>query len=329
VSVSHVKNEKLLKIDWENKGPDWKPIKIFDWSATENEFSNLIERKKQELWRNLSSSEIENLKKEFIESNFEKLSPNEEEAIKKILAYIDGKRESTAILNNMDAYVDNYLENWAEWNFRDYLIEKWIDPDATPTLSNKDNTENFATETSSNNYDYDQKGWILDFEHNWQKTKVTLNEQEKSLARQNKETLKNIIDFYKTLDSVWLTDIWPYREQIFKWIQDVKPMGEFKSYNYDYLSENEIKIFLNAILKSTWREEIHSQLYPNLNWFIGKFKNLNGTNAFWNVEELGLSQSNAFSLWKSRIEQDFLNKFVNEGNFGFNQMKFRLTLNKE
>jgi hypothetical protein len=117
--------------------------------------------------------------------------------------------------------------------------------------------------------------------------------------------LENIVNFYETLDKLWLSKLWTIKEQIFKSIENVIWIG-FKI-DWDYLNENEVKIFLNAILKSIWEKEI-SPIFT-LNSFLTQIESINKTQIGWWTEAIVNT-----IYWETYLENKFFEKFVWRNN---------------
>lgn len=163
----------------------------------------------------------------------------------------------------------------------------------TDDIINK--TENASNQVIDTwNAQYNPENWNVQI---WKKT-LNLSTEEQKLVENNPDTLKNIVDFYSTLNKVWLAKLWPIKEQIFNVISSIKWVW-FKI-DKNYLSENETKIFLNAILKSTWEETINPIL--GINDFIAKIERKNNTQFSWAEAQVNKS-------WDTKIEQKFISSF--------------------
>jgi hypothetical protein len=277
------------------------------------------------LWgrRNLTKDEFKKYKEEFLIENTNWL---DEEQKENFIGIVDGSN----IISDLDLKSDNIKElvesGWDDEKFREALIRKWVNLYETSTereerLKKEEAQKQAQTEPSESqpteNSNYPTSStitpeWNLTFTENWKPKEIQLSDTERKLA-QNEGVRENIVNFYKTLESVWLSKLWPHRQDIFKWIQNLKP--EFKANNFDYLNENETKIFLNAILKSTWRKEI--LLQENFQGFLEETRQQNSENLLWKVEEV-----TAMHWWRSGIEQDFLDKFFPEWSFIFKFQEF-------
>lgn len=168
----------------------------------------------------------------------------------------------------------------------------------TDDIINK--TENASNQVIDTwNAQYNPENWNVQI---WKKT-LNLSTEEQKLVENNPDTLKNIVDFYSTLNKVWLAKLWPIKEQIFNVISSIKWVW-FKI-DKNYLSENETKIFLNAILKSTWEETINPIL--GINDFIAKIERKNNTQFSWAEAQVNKS-------WDTKIEQKFISSFAPRWN---------------
>ena len=180
------------------------------------------------------------------------------------------------------------------------------------------NKENNYYSTKDKNYDnYSSNSWIIKITSD---KSIQLNPLEKKLVNKNPDTLNNIVDFYKTLDKVWLSKFWKIKDRLFTSISNVKWIW-FKI-DKDYLNENETKIFLNSILKSIWEEEI-SPIFT-LKSFLAKIEIKNKTQLWWWEAVVNTYYEETY------IENKFYNKYINRNSWliSFNQAKFEKSLKK-
>jgi hypothetical protein len=185
-------------------------------------------------------------------------------------------------------------------------------------ISNNNITKSKSVNISnSNNFNFNSESWIIKVK--WIQESIQLNPLEKTLVENNPDTIENIINFYKTLDKIWLSKLWNIKDSIFKGISNVKWIW-FKI-DKDYLNENEIKIFLNAILKSVWEEEI--SLIFTIESFLSKIEMKNKTQLWWWEAMVNTLYEETY------IENKFYNNFVNRDSwiFSFNLKKFQKSLN--
>ncbi len=164
------------------------------------------------------------------------------------------------------------------------------------------------------NYSFNSETWIISISENWKEEKIKLSSEEQKLIKTNPETLKNIINFYETLNKLWLKKLWSIKEQLFKSIENI--IWIWFKIDWNYLNENEIKIFLNAILKSIWEKEIPPIF--TLDSFLTQIEALNKTQ-LWGWEKI----VNTY-YWETYIENKFFEKFVWRNNtiIWFKQSEF-------
>jgi hypothetical protein len=263
----------------------------------------------------ISDKEKEQLIAEFLEENTRWLDINPEPLKDKQRKNFRSIIENNWSIIQVNFYHDNtkVITEWVlAWKsipeIQRELAEKWVNIYETST-ERKERLEKEAklqteqkdtqAETQTSQAFSLTSEWNINIK--WEKEPIKLNEDEKKLIKLSEKNIENIGNFYKTLKTVWLSQLWPHRQEIFKWIQNKRP-NEFKSNDFDYLNENETKIFLNSILKSTWRNEVW--LNQNLEQFKEKVRNQNSENLLWKVEQVTV-----FYWWRTSIEQDFLHKF--------------------
>jgi hypothetical protein len=219
------------------------------------------------------------------------------------------------------------LNSWENISLRDKLISKWINPDLKILeqleQQKADNLKNTWAQTESQDKNtsfslgnFDITTWKTTFEINWKTINTTLNNDEKNLVRNNPEALWNIINFYKTLDELWIEKLWKWRKEIFIWVSNVKWIA-FNSKDWDYLNPNEAKIFLNSVLKSIWKKEIDKSSF---NEFKEEFKNRNNMNVNWTFKEEWTVNI------RTDIESIFYEEFIPEWTSRFDLMKFKKLL---
>jgi hypothetical protein len=305
INISHIKNKTLII---KEKNEKWEEIERLNEIELKEQFRKFTEWKTEE--------EREKLQEQFIKDNFENLDPKEREVLIEILENIKLISHIDSIQASFPAY-DDYIRNWWEWNFRDYLIEKWINPDETKEEKEEkeariqaERAEQQKSELGKPFFDgqvlsliVDEK--IVDFE---------LDEYEKKIVENDKsgKALENMKKFVEIIYDIWLENLLSRRKQIFQGISNIEWMELFRLED-DYLNEDEMKIFLNAILKSTWSEGIDKTI--PINGFLEKFKTLNNQSATWKVE-----RTNSI-YWYSKIEQEFIWKFL-EDNWEIKQTEF-------
>jgi hypothetical protein len=229
------------------------------------------------------------------------------------------------IINLIQEHTKDYVQSsWNIHEFESLLTKRWVN--IYETLTEKEERQKVEAEkqqekvsdnsqqTNNSRYNLD-KNWNLTFvSWSWEKVNVQLSPAEQHLIEHNPSMRRNIIRFNRVLYSSGLGKLWNFRHEIFKWIANIKWVS-FDAFDENYLSRNEMKIFMNAILKSVWKQEINVDM-ANMRGFIWQVKDENGRNAFWKT-------ATDFS-WKSDIEKEFLEKFVSNGIF--NLIAFEETL---
>lgn len=214
-----------------------------------------------------------------------KLTLNEEQKLL-VLQIIENQLIIEEVIFNQEniSYYINYLEKWDfTTDFKQHveeqkIIEQWL------IINNNQDIKH--TKSSNWNYLVNTAYWNIE-----------LSSNEMILVSNNKEAYKNLENFQKTLNELWLEKLWKYRLDIFKSISN-KYVFEFNSKD-DFINKNELKIFLNAILSSLWYE-----IYPKLTLEEIKLQ-VQLINNYWLI----WWEKEVDNLWNSSIEKSFLNKF--------------------
>ena len=102
-------------------------------------------------------------------------------------------------------------------------------------------------------------------------SKITPEEQD--IISESKEALKNFIDFRKALTVLNLEEFWDYRERIFTGIQSTSVSSGFDMSDSDYVSPNELSLFLYTILDSI-NEELPEAQKNEIESLRGEKQNL-------------------------------------------------------
>ncbi len=160
-------------------------------------------------------------------------------------------------------------------------------------------------------------GTVIEYKESWWNylintsyNKIKVNHQEFLIISSSKEALKNLVKFRETLDELNLSWLWRYREQIFKWIAN-KYVINFNLKD-NYLWENEMKIFLLAILKSVWIEPKSKTNFTVLKqWIMEK----NNSWIFNNQKEIN-------RYFESMLDKEFISRFDSNRNGSFNFQAF-------
>lgn len=193
-----------------------------------------------------------------------------------------------------------HLESW--WTYSSY-IEKIQQEKLNSTEKNSNSQE---TQNNSTNYSKDISSWeyTLDTSNSVIKTEswknISLNQEEINMIQKNPDTMKNIINLYESLERVWLTKLWNYKEDIFKSLENVFRV-QFDRKDGNYLDERETKILLNAVLTSLWEKPIKTD--KKIDNFLSEVENINWRQVTWTEKEVN-------KLWESRLEASFIEKFV-------------------
>ena len=123
------------------------------------------------------------------------------------------------------------------------------------------------------------------------------------------DNIENYIKIYENFEKAWISKLIKFLPQISATI------WWNINYNDDFLKENELKQVLNSILISTWYKSIDEK--KDLKEFINIFSNFKNKKQYWWYKD------NLYKIWKSTIEEKFLENFVT------NKIKFESKLFKE
>lgn len=278
------------------------------------------EKNKLKQWENFSE-------KKFLEEFLEKKYPwewknkkirdlllndffNEEKLQKQEISH----NYTKTILNNTTEYV-KFISDWASWNFED-----WASKNNIPLKNEKgeiinqkelnkesnSSKNNFKFDESSGyffneNYAVDTKNWIL--KTKWWEN-INLSTDEKNMINNSPENSEKIINFYSSLETVWLKNIFQHREQIFSALNEKSDLN-FNYSSKEYISERENKIFINAILNSIWEETI------SLGWstenFLSQVDSKNNRTMWWGNATEWINNL-------THLENNFRNKFIDLKN---------------
>lgn len=268
----------------------WEKKEVIDPESLTNYYREFSAENKDYQW---------DLKELFIEQNFNELNEEEKQEILYLIERLDLQAEAIDIKNNTDTYI-SYLRSWEKENFRDYLIdeiweEEYSNQLKKPFIKNNSPLENNNSKINN----YSTETWRVDFINSkWVNTRIELTTTEKQIVESSPEAIDNIINFYNLLNEVWLSKLWNIKDSIFNSIGNVEWI--WFNVDWDYLNENEVKIFINKILKSIWIDEIPSIL--DINNFKWELMNVNNTQ-FWD------SQATNFMYWETYIENLFIEKY--------------------
>lgn len=287
-----------------------------------NEYKNLYEDIRKEFPEENQETILEKMKDRFIKQRYWSLNEEEREKIKESLRYFDSiinyewiliKSEESENLEELNEELENntesnnILEEWFQSNelnidydindYKNYLeiknqYNKNNNNKQNNTNTNLNNTETYKTNTETKWYNPEL--WVIENNGN----KIELNNQEKQIVESNPEAIDNIIDFYNLLNDIWLSKLWKIKDQIFNSISNVEWI--WFNVDWDYLNENETKIFINKILKSLWIDEIPTVL--NIKNFKWEVLDINKTQISW-------EQERDFIYWETYLEHMFIEKY--------------------
>lgn len=162
---------------------------------------------------------------------------------------------------------------------------------------NKNNTKNKISTPYELNTSLEKSTITFD---NWTK-EIEISNNEANMINSNPKVAENIINFNKTLNDVWLSNLWQYREQISNAIWSISWTN--LNNNDDSLNVNELQIFLNSILTSIWEKKIKQT--PNMQQFTNLFRIKNDVQIIWNW-----FKNENVKIWSSNIEEIFMQKYI-------------------
>ncbi len=206
---------------------------------------------------------------------------------------------------------ENFSKDLAETMINDLEEEaKKAEENFEDTKGNSNSSEKSKTYVfDSIIYNYNPETWVLN--SNWEN--LQLSKQDKNVVEKNPEAMKNLLNFSLVLQKVWLTKLWEIKDKIFTSISNVEWQA-FKL-DWDYLNENEIMKFLNAILVSVWEEK-----QSEITWLddmIARVQVLNQMQFMWWMK----TENNLYGT--TTIEEKFIKKFVPRWSFmWFLNLKF-------
>lgn len=226
---------------------------------------------------------------------------------------INRRRENNEVLRNANEEEFNELIT----NLRNWVDSKKAMNELNRKVKEREKIENIKNNTITINSNYTIENKNLLFKNNsWNSVSVTLSQNEQKLVKSNPEIIENIINFYNVLDRVWLSKLWDLKDSIFSSISNVEWI--WFNIDWDYLNENEIKIFLNYILKSVWENQINNFL--TLNDFIAQIEIKNNTQFSWNEAQIDMIN------WDTYLEDLFIKNFAPRNSAIFNSNLFENSL---
>lgn len=185
------------------------------------------------------------------------------------------------------------------WSY-DSFVEK-IQNEKIQNLKNQKNWEKGENIENSNIFSWDFgidiKNWTFE-NKNWEK--IHLSPEDIKIVEKSPEAAKNIINFYESLEKVWMKKLWSIKENIFKSVENTFNL-QFDRKDRNFLDAREIKIFLNSVLKSVWEKTIKMDL--PINNFLSQAELINGRQISWAEKQVN-------NYWETKIEKLFIEKFM-------------------
>lgn len=275
--------------DWKKSLNKNKLITDFsDWSSKpENQKNNhleIINPETFEIDSIIDISKLNFLAKIWIDKN------NELYTYLENLIHIEDEKRN---IQNMDyKKLHFHLMNW--WSIESYIEEIKKEKENSKILETNNSQENIINNSSKDKKNIEN--WIL--EKDWKK--ITLTQEEIKIIQKSPETAENIINLYESLEKVWLSKLWNFRENIFKSIENTFNF-QFDRKDWNYLDERETKILLNSILVSIWEQPLKTTL--NMEAFLTEIENRNWKQITWTEKQI-----NNYS--ETKFENLFIEKFV-------------------
>ena len=213
-------------------------------------------------------------------------------------------------LNKDDKIFKKELDNFTQLEKKSHSSKKEKDNTKETKQDTNQTTQNNKTESYiklDNWVLYNPKSSIITLKNETGIETIEVSEKDKKLL--NEDNIENFITIDQTFKKAWIWNLKKFLPQISSAIWwDV-------SYDSDFLKENELKKVLNTILISTWYKSIDEK--KDLNEFINIFSNFKNKKQYW------WYKNNLYKIWKSTIEEKFLDKFVT------NKVKFESNLFKK
>ncbi len=235
----------------------------------------------------------------------------------KIIRLKEGNKTNKEILEKLresNKNLDNAIKKFEEEEKKKNEEKKG----KNPKEENQSETKNQSLEQKTEYL----KSWDwYSFIYKWKTIKIT--KEEKSLIENNEQAKENLV---KTRDILEKTNLWKIQKfipQIFWVISSIW----LQINDWDYLNENEIKLFLSKIIKSIekelkekWVNDLPTES-QELNEYIESIKRINKIWAIWTIKEVNM-------YWESFIEEIFINKFCNRYSSisNFDPIKFQKSL---
>ena len=295
-------NKKVLEKSWVTNKDQNELQKVIDKAEEEYEAENKGKK--------FGEKEKRKSVEKFVNEKYKDKSEKEKkEIIESLLTWIklsDRKEEVTVARNNTKEYI-NYINSWYKWSFREFAKEKNIPlVDAKWEVINAKEIWMQVSWWKFENWVWSYTWWVkLDTNNwtyinsDWNRVELDFTKEEKDMLKSNPEAGKNIVNFYSSLEKVWMTKLWDLRNKIFTSVENSFWM-QFDRKDWDFLDEREIKIFLNAVLVSLGEKPINKDL--NTETFLSEFELKNWKNFTWAEEQVN-------NYWDTNLEARFIDKF--------------------
>lgn len=210
---------------------------------------------------------------------------------------------------HIDLYI-KYLEDPKVWNnFQEYLTQEQtkiqVNISTPNTYFYPDGTTFEYFQSKNGNYVIATSSWNIE-----------LTYKELQIVSQSKEALENLVHFKETIDELWLSKLWNYRENIFQSLKNVYGFVSFDT-AWDFINKNELNIFLKSLLKSIWIESHSDNIETTKLQFISE----NNISAIWWAQKVWV-------LDRTNIESRFFETFIRKDNKEFRFDLFETTLRK-
>ena len=179
----------------------------------------------------------------------------------------------------------------------------------TKQETNKTINKNLENYIKLENWVYNSDSSIITLNNSkkWTIKTIKVPDYDKKILKP--DNIENYIKIYENFEKAWISKLIKFLPQISATI------WWNINYNDDFLKENELKQVLNSILISTWYKSIDEK--KDLKEFINIFSNFKNKKQYWWYKD------NLYKIWKSTIEEKFLENFVT------NKIKFESKLFKE
>lgn len=222
-----------------------------------------------------------------------------------------GEKKLEDIVQELRKHDKSFDEELKKYEALEKNLEKWvINSNKLPESKAQNETITYPNGTTLE-YSQTNNGYALKTE-TWD---IQITPEEFKIIKGNEQAKENLVNFKNTLDELNITWLWNYRSAIFKglWNMYVSDFNE----KDNYLSKNELKIFLVSILQSIWADVSFTE---NINTIKTRIKAENFVWALWGTKDVNI-------LWNSTIENTFIQKFDSKRTGTLEQSKFEKSLN--